>query len=1116
MAKRLLSTVSLPALNTAPTGVNVGELYYNTSSKTVNAYDGTSWSPVSVEYLKEMFLGGSHQGIDVIYNNQTNTLNLELDLSKYAFEPSGFEAQEFSSLTWDENARTITVNSVKDSNYVFKGEYNNGLDYSPNDVVLYNGVYYVRLLEPNPGYPPGTVYWDSGHDKYWAEEYLQNFIFFCRGKKFIKYLPDSISIPDDIGGLVPGTYYIYYNANGLISRKTTPFNFKLDTPIAIVVIGEDRKVLHVGEERHGISMDWATQYYLQRTFGTQAIDGGFNIGNYVIDGTGTTDSDYQFSLTGGIIYDEDSDFEITHSATPTLEGEQILEPIANLPVFYRTNGHWSKKDVSPTPIYTDVNGVPYINEKVGANWTASLVGNNAYYAIWIVATNSLIQPIIAIAGQRTDSSIAAAKNNNIYSNLDLSGIPATEFYPLYRVIFQHKTTFTNSTQSNIQDVLDIRSVTGSAAGATASIPEHGELIGLLDDDHTQYVHISNPRTIVAKHIFNPTTPGSAFTLGANAQDYLIEGLNAELLGGKTLSEVNQQAFNYASNAGADALAAAKGYTDQEISDLIGTAPGLLDTLGELSDALADDPNFATTITTALSGKAPAVHSHTSSAITDFTEAAQDAVASLFTHSNHSNVSATYDDENNKILFTVSAQLTQEQVQDYISPLLAHNGHTNLNALYDDETNKIVLEAITQPSKAVMSASAPTNPADGAFWFDTDEYRSGTTRALKVWNALSSTWEYVSSDLALSTTNVWTAKNTFNQGVIIGLSSAPSTPSLGQVYYDTTLQNIRVWNGSQWNNVTGGGGGSAFQLISTDTTQVPAIMFFGASAPTSGTQNIGDLWIDIDDDAGDTEFIHVGPDAPDTYGSGTLWVDTDEPELPLIYSDEEPPSQTPIEGDFWVDIDDLAGQLVTVRETAPLPSESELWVDTSTEEGLETFTVSNVYEGNRSVFNTILELPNAATHGGMIAYVEDNRSLYVSRVVIPEYTLAATYNVTNNGAGSYAINGVANAPLIFERGKKYIFNINTPGHPFWIKTQQKTGIGFDWYYGVQNNGIQNGTLIFNVPYNAPDNLFYICQFHQSMTGTITVSGTVNITSSWEKLYPNNRKDQLEVFGYMGLL
>jgi hypothetical protein len=38
----------------------------------------------------------------------------------------------------------------------------------------------------------------------------------------------------------------------------------------------------------------------------------------------------------------------------------------------------------------------------------------------------------------------------------------------------------------------------------------------------------------------------------------------------------------------------------------------------------------------------------------------------------------------------------------------------------------------------------------------------------------------------------------------------------------------------------------------------------------------------------------------------------------------------------------------------------------------------------------------------------------------------------------------------------------------------------------------------------------------MSGSITVTGTVTLTSSWEKLYPNDAKDQLEVFGYMGLL
>jgi hypothetical protein len=42
----------------------------------------------------------------------------------------------------------------------------------------------------------------------------------------------------------------------------------------------------------------------------------------------------------------------------------------------------------------------------------------------------------------------------------------------------------------------------------------------------------------------------------------------------------------------------------EVSALVAAAPGALDTLDELAAALGDDPNFATTITTALAGKQP--------------------------------------------------------------------------------------------------------------------------------------------------------------------------------------------------------------------------------------------------------------------------------------------------------------------------------------------------------------------------------------------------------------------------------------------------------------------------------------------------------------------------------
>lgn len=49
-------------------------------------------------------------------------------------------------------------------------------------------------------------------------------------------------------------------------------------------------------------------------------------------------------------------------------------------------------------------------------------------------------------------------------------------------------------------------------------------------------------------------------------------------------------------------AATKGYVDTAISNLVGTAPGSLDTLGEIADALNDDANIAATLTNSIATK----------------------------------------------------------------------------------------------------------------------------------------------------------------------------------------------------------------------------------------------------------------------------------------------------------------------------------------------------------------------------------------------------------------------------------------------------------------------------------------------------------------------------------
>jgi hypothetical protein len=99
--------------------------------------------------------------------------------------------------------------------------------------------------------------------------------------------------------------------------------------------------------------------------------------------------------------------------------------------------------------------------------------------------------------------------------------------------------------------------------------------------------------------------------------------------------------------------------------------------------------------------------------------------------------------------------------------------------------------------------------------------------------------------------------------------------------------------------------------------------------------------------------------------------------------------------------------------------------------------------------------------------------------------AADFTVKSSGSAAYDINAQLNPGLRLSRGHTYSFDVNAPGHPFWIKTVQDTGTDNSFDTGVGNNGISIGTLTFTVPASAPATLYYQCQFHVPMTGVITI-------------------------------
>ena len=101
--------------------------------------------------------------------------------------------------------------------------------------------------------------------------------------------------------------------------------------------------------------------------------------------------------------------------------------------------------------------------------------------------------------------------------------------------------------------------------------------------------------------------------------------------------------------------------------------------------------------------------------------------------------------------------------------------------------------------------------------------------------------------------------------------------------------------------------------------------------------------------------------------------------------------------------------------------------------------------------------------------------------------ARDYSVINSGSGAYTIDGSNNPTLNLLRGFAYTFTVSASGHPFWIQTSAGAySSGNVYNTGVTNNGTQSGTITFSVAYNAPSTLYYVCQYHSGMAGTINIS------------------------------
>ncbi len=108
---------------------------------------------------------------------------------------------------------------------------------------------------------------------------------------------------------------------------------------------------------------------------------------------------------------------------------------------------------------------------------------------------------------------------------------------------------------------------------------------------------------------------------------------------------------------------------------------------------------------------------------------------------------------------------------------------------------------------------------------------------------------------------------------------------------------------------------------------------------------------------------------------------------------------------------------------------------------------------------------------------------------PNQTFVVNKSASTNA--NYSIDGQLDPTLTLYRGSTYTFEMSGSGHPFYLKSTSSTSGTSDQYTsGVVRNGSSGSSndgdsLVFTVPTDAPDTLWYQCSSHSGMLGQLNI-------------------------------
>lgn len=250
------------------------------------------------------------------------------------------------------------------------------------------------------------------------------------------------------------------------------------------------------------------------------------------------------------------------------------------------------------------------------------------------------------------------------------------------------------------------------------------------------------------------------------------------------------------------------YTDSAVAALVDSAPSTLNTLNELAAALGDNENYASTITTALSNKAPLSHTHDDR---------------YYTESEIDNLLSGLSSAAEDITISPFGNISSTNVQDALTELDNEKANSATSVQKDNNTGAAYLPVGT-------TLERPNSPTNGMIRYNTDK------KSIEVYH----------SDI-----NIWSTANTSGQatgGIIsyVGGYKVHTFISSDAFIVSSPLLNIEylivAGGGGAAGRHSGGGGGGGFITNSASISGGTYPVLIGSGGAGNTSQTVGELGI----------------------------------------------------------------------------------------------------------------------------------------------------------------------------------------------------------------------------------------------------------------------------------